>query len=114
MVIAMRAPSLLGLLAVSLMLSGCIAKTAANIVTAPVRVGAKAVDLATTSQSEADEARGREIRRREERLARLEREYQEQSEDCQRGDRGACRDAQETYDEIQEILPTIPYELEPD
>ena len=114
MVIAMRAPSLLGLLAVSLMLSGCIAKTAANIVTAPVRVGAKAVDLATTSQSEADEARGREIRRREERLARLEREYQEQSEDCQRGDRGACRDAQETHEEIQEILPTIPYEPEPD
>lgn len=112
MVIAMRAPSLLALAAASLMLSGCLVKTAADIVTAPVRVGARAVDLATTSQSESDENRGREIRRREERLGKLEREYQEQAEDCEDGDRGACRDARETYEEIQELLPTIP--VEPD
>ena len=106
----MRARSLLGLMAMSLMLSGCLVKTAANVVTAPVRVGSKAVDLATTSQSEADEARGREIRRREERLGKLEREYRDLSEDCDRGDRSACREAREVYDEIQEILPTIPAE----
>lgn len=110
MVAIMRASSFLGLVAISLTLSGCIVKTAANVVTAPVRVGAKAVDLATTSQSEADEARGREIRRREERLARLERTYREQTEDCDDGDTDACEDARETYEEIQEILPTIPYE----
>ena len=111
---AMRAPSSLGLIALSLTmsltLSGCLVRTAADVVTAPIRVGAKAVDLATTSQSEADENRGREIRRREERLSKLEREYREQSEDCEDGDRGACRDARETYDEIQELLPTIPVE----
>ena len=110
----MRALSVLGLVAMSLVLSGCLVRTAANVVTAPVRVVSKGVDLATTSQSEADEARGREIRRREERLGKLEREYREQSEDCENGKRGACEDARETYAEIQELLPTIPVEPERD
>lgn len=112
MVLTMRAPLLLGLVATSLMLSGCLARTAANIVTAPVRVGSKAVDLATTSQSEADENRGREIRRREERLGKLEREYRDLSEDCEDGDRRACEEAREVYAEMQEIIPTVPYEPE--
>ena len=110
----MRARLIFGLAAISLTLSGCVVKTVADVVTAPVRVGAKAVDLATTSQSEADEARGREIRRREERLGKLERDYEKELEDCRDGDRGACRDAEETYAEIQELLPTIPYEPEDD
>lgn len=109
MVTVMRTPLILGLAAISLTLSGCLARTAVDVVTAPVRVGSKAVDLATTSQSEADEARGREIRRREERLARLERKYREEQEDCEEGDRGACEDARETYAEIQDVLPTVPY-----
>src|SRR5688572_24932929 len=46
-------------------LSGCVASTLANVVTAPVKVASSAVDLATTSQSEADEKRGRELRKRE-------------------------------------------------
>ena len=114
MVKVMRALSFFGLLAVSLLLSGCIVKTAADVVTAPVRVASRGVDLATTSQSEADEARGREIRRREERLGKLERDYQKQLRDCQRGDRGACGKAQITYNEIQQLLPTIPVEPEED
>ena len=96
--------------AASLMLSGCLIKTAADVVTAPVKVASKGVDLATTSQSEADEKRGREIRRREERLGKLEREYEKQLADCEDGDRSACEDARETYDEIQAILPTVPVE----
>lgn len=96
--------------AMGLSLSGCLVKAAADIVTAPIRVGAKAVDLATTSQSESDENRGREIRRREESLGKLEREYREQVEECEDGDRGACRDADETYEEIQDLLPTVPVE----
>ncbi len=99
-------------LAASLALSGCLARAAADVVTAPVRAGSKAVDLATTSQSEADEKRGREIRKREERLGKLERQYRKQSEDCEDGDRDACEDARETYSEIQEILPSIPVEPE--
>ena len=110
----MRARLFLGLTALSLTLSGCVVKTVADVVTAPVRVGAKAVDLATTSQSEADEARGREIRKREERLGKLERRYNEEREDCREGDRDACRDAEATYAEIQELLPTIPYEPDDD
>jgi hypothetical protein len=47
-------------------LGGCIS-TAASIVTAPVRVAAKGVDWATTSQDEADRNRGRKIRKQEER-----------------------------------------------
>ncbi|MEM1051734.1 MAG: hypothetical protein AAGI28_06510 [Pseudomonadota bacterium] len=100
----------LALATCSLTLSGCLVRTAANVATAPVRVASKAADLATTSQSEADENRGREIRRREARLARLERQYRQESEDCADGDRGACRDAEETREEIEDLLPQIPVE----
>lgn len=48
-------------------LSGCIASTALDIVTLPVRAAGAAVDGLTTSQSEADEKRGRELRKQEER-----------------------------------------------
>ena len=47
-------------------LSGCIAKTAVDVVTLPVKAVSAGVDAATTSQSEADEKRGREIRKQEE------------------------------------------------
>ncbi len=110
----MRLLPILGLTVASFALSGCLARTAANVVTAPVRVASKAVDVATTSQSEADENRGREIRKREEKLGKLEREYFKQSAQCEDGDRGACEDARETYAEIQKILPTIPAEPEDD
>lgn len=48
-------------------LPGCIARTAADIVTAPVKAGAQATDWATTSQDEADRGRGREMRKQEKR-----------------------------------------------
>ncbi|WP_325064537.1 hypothetical protein [Erythrobacter mangrovi] len=78
--------------------------------TAPVRVASKGVDLATTSQSEADQKRGREIRQREARLAKLQRQYEKQLDECQEGNRRACDNAVTTYAEIQQILPTIPVE----
>jgi hypothetical protein len=53
-----------------LTLSGCIvgtiAKTAVDVVTLPVKAVSAGVDAATTSQAEADEKRGREIRKAEE------------------------------------------------
>ncbi len=98
----------------SLGLGSCIARTAASVVTAPVRVASTAVDLATTSQSEADEARGREIRQREERLGRLQREYAEEAEDCDDGDDRACRNAVEIRREMDTLIPTIPLESEED
>jgi hypothetical protein len=57
-----------------LALSGCVvasvADAAVDVVTLPVKVVSKGVDVATTSQSEADEKRGRELRRAEEKAGR--------------------------------------------
>jgi hypothetical protein len=51
-------------------LSGCIvgtvAKTAVDVVTIPVKVASAGVDAVTTSQAEADQKRGRELRKQEE------------------------------------------------
>jgi hypothetical protein len=54
-------------------LSGCIAKTAIDIVTLPVKAASAGVDAVTTSQSEADEKRGRQIRKREECIGKEDR-----------------------------------------
>ena len=61
------------LLASALLLSGCLVRTAANVVTLPVKAVGAGVDAVTTSQAEADQRRGREIREEEERLGRLAR-----------------------------------------
>jgi len=53
-----------------LLISGCLARTAIDVVTLPVRVVSAGVDAVTTSQSEADERRGRELREAEEREGR--------------------------------------------
>ena len=53
-----------------LALSGCLARTAAQIVTLPVKAASAGVDAVTTSQSEADEKRGRELRKEDERRGR--------------------------------------------
>ena len=90
-----------------LMLQGCLS-TVGTIVTAPVKVASKAADLATTSQSEADENRGRALRQREERLGKLEREYNKEAKRCEDGDARACDKRDDIAAEIQELLPTIP------
>jgi hypothetical protein len=63
------------------MLAGCMvasaAKTAVDVATLPVRVASKTVDLATTSQAEADEKRGRELRKQDEQRGREAREMAE-------------------------------------
>lgn len=66
------------------LLSGCLARTAVDLVTLPVKVVGAGVDAATTSQAEADRRRGREIREEEERLGRLARRCQ------RRPDRTEC------------------------
>ncbi|QDM41058.1 hypothetical protein [Altererythrobacter sp. TH136] len=108
----MRGPRLALLAVAPLALSGCLAKTAFNVATAPVRVASKAVDLATTSQAEADQKRGREIRQREERLGKLQRTYERQLKECHDGKRAACSNAQVTYAEIQLLMPSVPAEPE--
>ncbi len=79
---------------------GCVAKTAFDVATAPVRVVGKTADLLTTSQEERDRARGRALRESEERMADLEERYREQSEKCFAGNENACDDRRETRDAI--------------
>ena len=72
-------------LAAAPLLSGCvgtIAKTAVDVVTLPVKVASAGVDAATTSQSEADEKRGREARKADEERGKQIRLAQEH---CRKG-----------------------------
>ena len=61
---------------------GSLASTAVDVVTLPVKVVGAGVDAVTTSQAEADQQRGREIRKEEERLGRDRRKLEER---CRRG-----------------------------
>ena len=66
-----------------LLLGGCtVAKTAVDVATLPVKVVSAGVDAATTSQSEADEKRGRELRKADEERGRQARLLAER---CRRG-----------------------------
>jgi hypothetical protein len=69
-----------------LALSGCVvetvAKTAVDVVTIPVKVASAGVDAVTTSQSERDEKRGREVRKEEERRGK---EARLADERCRKG-----------------------------
>ena len=99
-------------LACPLLLGGCIAGTLVDIATAPVKATGQVVDWATTSQDEADRNRGREIRRREERLGELYRDFEREERDCLAGDDSACREATEIRREIEELRPQVPLEPE--
>jgi hypothetical protein len=102
------AKPLLLFLAAPLALSGCIVGTAVDVVTAPVRVASGAVDLATTSQSEADEKRGRQLREREERYGELERKLIREDRRCNEGNAGACERRAALISEMDELRPTLP------
>lgn len=85
-----------------------------DVVTLPVRAVGAGVDAVTTSQSEADEKRGREIRKREERLGELERDLDRQMERCADGNDAACEKALAIRAEMKAILPGIPVEPDED
>ena len=61
---------------------GTVARTAVDVVTLPVKVASAGVDAATTSQKEADEKRGRELRRQDEARGKQLRMAQER---CRKG-----------------------------
>jgi hypothetical protein len=69
-----------------LLLGGCvvgaIASTAVAVATLPVKAASAGVDAVTTSQKEADEKRGREIRKQEQEQGRQARLAQER---CRKG-----------------------------
>ena len=76
----------LALVALPLLLTGCVvgtvAETAVDVVTLPVKVVSSGVDAATTSQSEADEKRGRELRKQDEERGKQARAMAER---CRKG-----------------------------
>lgn len=77
------------LAAAPLMLGGCLARTAVDIVTLPVKAASAGVDAVTTSQAEADQRRGREIRQAEEREGReARRREREQRRERDRAEQG--------------------------
>jgi hypothetical protein len=80
-----------------LALPGCVASVVKDVVTAPVKVVSKTADVLTTSQSEADEKRGREMRKREEQLGKLARKRDKAREDCSDGKEKACAE----YDPLE-------------
>jgi hypothetical protein len=112
----MRAAFLL--LPTYLVLGGCgVAGAAIDLASAPVRgtsraleAGSTVVDVMTTSQSETDQKRGREIRKREERLGELERDYSKQLRKCDSGNDDACEKAQAIRAEMRAVMPSVPYE----
>lgn len=74
------------IIAATPLLSGCVvgtvAKTAVDVVTLPVKVASAGVDAVTTSKSEADEKRGRELRKQDEERGKQVRLAQER---CRKG-----------------------------
>lgn len=85
------------------LLGGCIARTAVDVVTAPVRAAGQVVDWTTTSQDEADRALGRRVREREARIGRLERDRRRAAERCRDGNEDACRDAEDLDGQIADL-----------
>ena len=72
--------------ALTLLTGGCIAKTAFDVVTLPVKATTQVVDWTTTSQSESDRNYGKRMREAE---AREGRERKEHDKACRR-DPNSC------------------------
>ena len=62
----------------ALLLPGCIAKTALDVASIPVKVASAGVDAAITTQAEADQKRGARIRRQEECIGKEDRKARKQ------------------------------------
>jgi hypothetical protein len=88
-------------LAMVLLLSGCVASVVKDVVTAPVKIVSKTADVLTTSQSESDEKRGRELRKREEALGKLARQRDRAREKCNDGNEEACATAAQLNEQIE-------------
>ena len=73
----------------ALMLSGCLASAAVDVVSLPVHAVGKGVDWMTTSQAESDRNRGRMMRKEE---ARIRREQRKEAKEQRKADREARED----------------------
>jgi hypothetical protein len=88
------------ILGTAVLLSGCVS-VVKDVVTAPIKIVSKTADVMTTSQSESDEKRGRELRKREEALGKLARQRDKAREKCEDGDKEACAKAAQMTDQIE-------------
>ena len=77
-------------LVLPLLLGGCVTSIVKDVVMLPVKVVSKTADVLTTSQSETDEKRGRDIRKREELLGKLARKRDKAREECADGSQKGC------------------------
>jgi len=59
--------------ALALPLGGCVAQTALNVASLPVKIASAGVDAAITTQAESDQKLGRRIRKQEECMGREQR-----------------------------------------
>jgi hypothetical protein len=75
----MRLLCFLSLFALNGCAVGTVASTAVDVVTLPAKVASAGIDAVTTSQSEADEKRGRELREAE---ARCRKGKPRPADDC--------------------------------
>ena len=82
------------------LLQGCVS-IVKDVVTAPVKIVSKTADVLTTSQSESDEKRGRELRKREEALGKLTRQRDKAREKCADGNEDACAKAAQLNEQIE-------------
>jgi hypothetical protein len=85
-----------------ILLQGCVASVVSSVVTAPVKIVSKTADVLTTSQSESDEKRGRDMRKREENVGKLSRQLNKAQKSCADGDRNACKKAEDIRDQIED------------
>lgn len=90
-------------IAAFLLLQGCVTSVVKEVVTAPFKIVSKTADVLTTSQSETDEKRGRELRKREEALGKLSRQRDKAQAQCKNGDKSACKKAESLSDEIEAL-----------
>ncbi|MBB3763030.1 hypothetical protein [Sphingomicrobium lutaoense] len=81
----------LSLLLIAPFLSGCVVgqvvDTAVDVVTLPVDIAGEVVDIATTSQAEADQKRGRKLRKAEERHGKELRKWEKTCRKARKRDR---------------------------
>lgn len=81
----MRKGLIIAVVTLPLLSGGCVAKTAFDVVTAPVKVVGKAADWATTSQDEADRNYGRKMREKEEEEGReAKKRAEKRAEKCRK------------------------------
>ncbi len=85
----MRVGIILAAALLPLVSGGCVAKTAFDIVTLPVKAGSQAADWATTSQDESDRNYGRKMRKQE---AKEGRERKKRDEACRKNREDCDRD----------------------